>query len=148
MNDPGEHRLPDPRMIPRWQADPVRPRHQADEPEEAEEPGAPADAALVRPFMVTGGRTRPLTDGLRPETVVSAIPAALHAPLRFESRRIVELCQSPQTVVDIAVRLGLPLGVARVLVADLVSDGYATSQGPTELPIETIERIRDRVRSL
>ncbi|WP_426504506.1 DUF742 domain-containing protein [Dactylosporangium sp. McL0621] len=151
MSDPGRHRLPDPRMIPRWQAEPPRPPDPQDRPPGAaggDEPGPPADAALVRPFLMTGGRTRPLTDGLRPETVVSAIPAALHAPLRFESRRIVELCQRPRTVVDIAVGLGLPLGVTRVLVADLVSDGHASADGPAELPIDIIERIRDRVRSL
>jgi hypothetical protein len=107
-----------------------------------------ADTTLVRPFLVTGGRTRPLRDGLRIESLVSAQPAALSAPLRFELRRIVELCQQPRSVAEIAVRLGVPLGVARVLVADLVSGGYATCQEAAEIPIDVIERIRDRVRAL
>ena len=52
-----------------------------------------AEEPVVRPFMLTGGRTQPLTDGLRIETQLRAAPAALSAPLRFEARRIVELCQ-------------------------------------------------------
>jgi hypothetical protein len=107
-----------------------------------------ADTTLVRPFLVTGGRTRPLRDGLRIESLVSAQPAALSAPLRFELRRIVELCQEPRSVAEVAVRLGVPLGVARVLVADLVSGGYATCQEAAEIPTDVIERIRDRVRAL
>jgi hypothetical protein len=51
-------------------------------------------------------------------------------------------------VAEIAVALRIPLGVARVLVADLTTEGYVTYSQPTELPIELIERIRDRVRAL
>jgi hypothetical protein len=132
-------------MIPPWQV----PSAGAPPPQqEPAEPEVPDDGVLVRPFLVTGGRTRPLQDGLRLETMVSARPAALSAPLRFESRRIVELCQRPVAVAEVAVRLGLPLGVARVLVADLATDGYVTCTEPAELSIDIIERIRDRVRAL
>lgn len=153
MSDMGP-RLPDPRMIPPWQAPVAQPRLAPG----AEPYGGPGDVppanagaddeVLVRPFMLTGGRTRPLYDGLRVETLVSALPAALSAPLRFELRRIVEYCQNPLSVAELAVRLGVPLGVTRVLVADLASGGYVTCTEPTELSIELIERIRDRVRSL
>jgi hypothetical protein len=37
---------------------------------------------------------------------------------------IVELCVSRPSVAEIAARLSLPLGVARVLVGDLVKQGY------------------------
>jgi hypothetical protein len=144
MND----RLPDPRMIPPWRpaapfAAPLDPggRHQAEPPD--------YDDPSVRPFMLTGGRTRPVRDGLRIETLLRALPAALSAPLRFEARRIVELCQRPMSLADIAVGLAIPLGVARVLVADLLADGYLyQEEQPDELPIELIERIRDLVRAL
>jgi hypothetical protein len=111
-------------------------------------PSGGAGDELVRPFLVTGGRTHPLQDGLRIETVVSALPSALSAPLRFEARRIVELCQRPMAVVDVAVALRVPLGVARVLIADLIMDEYLRCDAREELPIELIERIRDRVRAL
>jgi hypothetical protein len=144
-------RLPDPRMIPVWKPPPpAPPREPAPEPAEpppTAEEDEPEDVFL-RPFVLTGGRTRPLQDGLRIETIVSARPAALSAPLRFELRRIVELCQQPLAVAEIAVRLGVPLGVARVLVADLATDGYVSFSKVNELPIDVLERLRDRVRAL
>jgi hypothetical protein len=109
----------------------------------------PDEDPIVRPFMLTTGRTTPLQDGLRIETLLRAAPAALSAPLRFESRRIVELCQQPMSVADVAVGIRAPLGVARVIVADLIAEGYLKVQEqPNELSTALIERIRDRVRAL
>jgi hypothetical protein len=109
----------------------------------------PVDDVVVRPFMLTGGRTRPLHDGLRIETLLHAAPAALSAPLRFESQRIVQLCQVPMSIADLAVALRLPLGVVRVIVADLATSGYLRIEDQLgELPLALIERIRDRVRAL
>ncbi|WP_328474989.1 DUF742 domain-containing protein [Actinoplanes sp. NBC_00393] len=107
------------------------------------------DGPVVRPFMLTGGRTRPVHDGLRLETQLSAAPAALSAPLRFESRRIVELCQRPHSLADLAASLAAPLGVVRVIVGDLLTEGYLRiEEQPDVLSIDLIERIRDRVRAL
>ncbi|BBH71832.1 hypothetical protein ACTI_85170 [Actinoplanes sp. OR16] len=104
---------------------------------------------LVRPFMLTGGRTEPFFDGLRVETQLRAAPAALSAPLRFESRRIVELCQQPRSLADLSAALLVPLGVLRVIVGDLLTDGYLRIEHqPDELSVDLIERIRDRVRAL
>jgi hypothetical protein len=143
-----DQRGPDPRMIPAY----PRPAPQSrPEPEPAvlTEPAEPGDELVVRPFMLTGGRTRPLQDGLRIETLLHAAPAALSAPLRFESRRIVELCQAPMSIADLSVALRVPLGVVRVIVADLVTEGYLRIEEQLgELPIALIERIRDRVRAL
>jgi hypothetical protein len=107
------------------------------------------DDPVVRPFMLTGGRTRPLQDGLRIETMLHAAPAALSAPLRFESRRIIELCQAPQSIADLSVALHAPLGVVRVIVADLITEGYLQiDEQPSVFTPALIERIRDRVRAL
>lgn len=104
---------------------------------------------VVRPFMLTGGRTEPLQDGLRIETQLYAVPAALSAPLRFESRRVVELCQNPMSVADLASALNAPLGVVRVLVADLTTQGLLRAGDlPGQPTVALIERIRDRVRAL
>ncbi|WP_412543120.1 DUF742 domain-containing protein [Longispora sp. K20-0274] len=137
-------RLPDPRMIPAWHA-PPDPRSG---PAEERPPADDVDTVLIRPFLVTGGRTRPLTDGLRLETLVHASPAALSAPLRFEPRRVVELCQTPRALAEVAGALGIPLGVARVLVADLATANLVTCSAPAELPLDVIERIADHVRAL
>jgi Protein of unknown function (DUF742) len=109
----------------------------------------PDEDPVIRPFMLTNGRTQPLHDGLRIETLLHAAPAALSAPLRFESRRIVELAQAPMSVADLSVALRAPLGVVRVIVADLITQGFLTVQEPVgELSTSLIERIRDRVRAL
>ena len=138
---------PDPRMIP--YAEPAMPSWSEPAPGPAHAAPEEGDDLVVRPFMLTGGRTRPLHDGLRIETLLHAAPAALSAPLRFESRRIVELCQAPMSIADLSVALKVPLGVVRVIVADLVTDGYLRIEEQLgELPIALIERIRDRVRAL
>lgn len=104
---------------------------------------------LVRPFMITGGRTRTVHDTLRIESLLVAAPAALSAPLRFESRRVVELCQSPKSLADLSAALAAPLGVMRVIVDDLLNGGYLQiAEQPDVLSIDLIERIRDRVRAL
>ncbi len=133
-------------MIPYWTPAPASADRVA-EPQPGSAP-EPTDEAAVRPFLLTGGRTRPVQDGLRVETLLSALPAALSAPLRFEARRIVELCQRPTTVADLAVALRVPLGVTRVLVADLLNEGYLRREEQGELSVAMIERIRDRVRAL
>jgi Protein of unknown function (DUF742) len=110
--------------------------------------GRSDDDTFLRPFILTEGRTQPLQDGLRIETQVVATPAALSAPLRYERRRIVELCQRSLSVAEVASGLGVPLGVARVLVADLATENLVTVREPAELPFHVIERIRDLVREL
>lgn len=106
------------------------------------------DELVVRPFIVTSGRTRPLRDDLRIETLVQAQPAALSAPLRFEERAIVRLCQQPQSIAEIASALGVPIGVARVVIGDLATARHVSITESGELPLATIERMRDLVRAL
>jgi len=76
---------------------------------------------LVRPYTRTGGRTH--SDyRLELETLLSTQYGRDYdiTTLRDDYRMICEMCRSPQSVAEIAVRLGLPLGAARVLIADLV----------------------------
>ncbi|GAB4583942.1 DUF742 domain-containing protein [Nocardia sp. IFM 10818] len=138
------HRLPDPRMIrlaqpTGWTAATSSLPHPA---------AGEFDEHVVRPFMMTAGRTTPLVDGLRIETLVRATPAALTAPLRFEQERVARLCQRPHSIAEIGAALRVPVGVARVLVSDLVSAGHVAVSEGSELSIAAIERIRDLVRAL
>jgi hypothetical protein len=160
MNDDGT-RLPDPRMIPitRTQSwfdtstgfdNDAGGRHELagqsshvdTDDDEAEE------GVFVRPFIVTGGRTRPLHDGLRIETLVVATATALAAQLHFEQRQIVQWCRTPISLAEIAALIGVPLGVARVLVADLYTDRLVELKEPKQVPEHVLERIRDLVRAL
>ena len=106
------------------------------------------DDLVIRPFLLTGGRTRPTRDGLAVETLIQANPEAPLASLRFEARRIVELCQQPRSVAELSAALRLPLGVVRILVSDLVTEALVTIAQREELSVQMIERIRDRVRAL
>jgi hypothetical protein len=60
----------------------------------------------------------------------------------------VRLCQRPMSLAEIAAALGLPLGVARVIVGDLAAAGHVGLSEPAELPTATIERMRDLVGQL
>lgn len=109
---------------------------------------ARGDDRFVRPFVVTAGRTTPLLGGLRVETLVRAEPAALSAPLRFEQRTLVRLCQRPHSIAEIGTALGVPIGVAKVVVSDLAATGHVTVRAADQLTAAAIERIRDLVRAL
>jgi hypothetical protein len=64
--------------------------------------------------------------------------------LAFEQRDIVELCLRPVAVAEVAARLGIHLGVARVLVGDLLALGYLAVRRPEVAPhrnAEIIERV-------
>ncbi|MEV0093122.1 DUF742 domain-containing protein [Streptomyces sp. NPDC050738] len=112
--------------------------------------GSAEDALFVRPFIMTGGRSEPVQTGLRLETLVVAVDDAQvrGAGLEFERQRIVALCAQPKTVAEVADGIGVPLGVAKVLIADLMVGGLLAGRQPTELPLHMLERIRDHVRAL
>jgi hypothetical protein len=89
---------------------------------------------VVRPYAVTGGRTEP-ADGEVLDliaVVVATNPAgaggrasAASDPSRRtpEHRKIIDLAHQPSTVADIASGTRLPVGVVRVLLADLIMLG-------------------------
>jgi hypothetical protein len=84
----------------------------------------------VRPYLLTGGRTRAGgavgAPAVAMETVVLATGASAAwrpAAAGVERRRILHLCERPCSAAEVAARLELPLGVALVLVTDLVAEG-------------------------
>ncbi|MCX5404393.1 DUF742 domain-containing protein [Streptomyces sp. NBC_00335] len=94
-------------------------------------PQAPqAHNPLVRPYAMTGGRTRPRYQ-LAIEALVSttADPARLQGQLP-EHQRICLLCQEIKSVAEISALLSIPLGVARILVADLAEAGLVAIHQP------------------
>jgi Protein of unknown function (DUF742) len=85
---------------------------------------------VVRPYAVTGGRTAPADGGvldLLTVVVATGQPAAEDAPrLTPEHRRLLGLCRRQITLADLAADIALPLGVVRVLLADLTQLGAIT----------------------
>jgi hypothetical protein len=88
--------------------------------------GSAPGASLVRPYSRTGGRTKPGRD-LALEALVSTTVSgrdAWHSPLLTpEHSSVIELCSGTVSVAEIAARLAVPLGVARVIIADMVDLG-------------------------
>ncbi|MFF5085689.1 DUF742 domain-containing protein [Streptomyces niveus] len=108
---------------PQPRIQPVQPRHHQ-EPEHA------AHNPLVRPYAMTGGRTRPRYQ-LAIEALVSttADPSRLQGQLP-EHQRICRLCFEIKSVAEISALLSIPLGVARILVADLAEAGLVAIHQP------------------
>ncbi|WP_051341687.1 DUF742 domain-containing protein [Pseudonocardia spinosispora] len=77
----------------------------------------------VRPYVLTGGRTR---SQLPLEALITSTPGMPFTHLGGEHRAVVRLCQVSQSVAEVAARLGVPLGVARVLVDDLAASRAVT----------------------
>lgn len=113
-------------------------------------PPRPASAKdFVRPFVLTGGRTRAANDELRMETMVQTVNADTGA-LTFEHARLSELCWEPCSIAEAASELGIPLGVAIVLVGDMVDAGCleVTHSDPVEIELDQLTRMIERVRAL
>ena len=117
--------------------------------------------ALVRPYAVTRGRTRPKLE--------IALEALVETTVRgrginigrlgkgSEHQYIAAMCDGGrvQSLAEIAARMHLPLGVARVIVADMASDGLVAVYEPTSLDDETdavgtelLERVLSGLRRL
>jgi len=87
----------------------------------------------LRPYLLTSGRAEPVDQTLEIEAQVQTTDAGAngYARLSFEHRDIVALCMATQSVAEVAAKLGLHIGVARVLVADLAAAGYLTVARPS-----------------
>ncbi|MFJ9031140.1 DUF742 domain-containing protein [Streptomyces sp. NPDC102274] len=110
---------------------PQRPRIQPVQPRHSPEPEPMGTHnPLVRPYAMTGGRTRPRYQ-LAIEALVSttADPSQLHGQLP-EHQRICQLCFEIKSVAEISALLSIPLGVARILVADLAEAGLVAIHQP------------------
>jgi hypothetical protein len=90
----------------------------------------PERSSLVRMYAVTGGRTAPRTDLAMEALVSSATSAQLGPTYAREHRAISELCRQVRSVAEISALLSVPLGVARVLIADMEADGLVKVYQP------------------
>ncbi|MCV7077235.1 DUF742 domain-containing protein [Mycobacterium szulgai] len=85
--------------------------------------GSDEQANLVRPYTLTAGRTDTDVD-LPLEAPVQTVHTEPEWPTNDVRGRIIEQCADSPSVAEISARLDLPVGVARVLVGDLVNSGY------------------------
>ncbi|WP_335935666.1 DUF742 domain-containing protein [Streptomyces sp. PTD5-9] len=122
--------------------------------------GSDRRPARVRPYSLTGGRTR-FGHVLLVETFVAALEApeerreltnGTRPRLMPELQAIVELCRRMRTVAEISALLKMPLGVVRVLLSDLADQGkirvYGTGHGAGQPDRALLERVLDGLRRL
>lgn len=104
---------------------------------------------LVRPYMVTGGRTRTSDPSLALEDLVVATGHRPVAVLEPEHHLLLDLCTEPASVVDLSSDLTLPVGVIRILVDDLSHDGSLEVCRQSRDPdADLVRRLIARVRSI
>ncbi|AYV29918.1 hypothetical protein EES41_24675 [Streptomyces sp. ADI95-16] len=121
--------------------------------------GADRRPARVRPYSLTGGRTR-FTQVLHVETFVAALEPKASEPQPAEGKgdrmpempAIVEVCRRMRTIAEISALLKLPLGVVRVLVSDLADQGrirvYGTGHDAGRPERALLERVLGGLRRL
>jgi hypothetical protein len=109
---------------------------------------------VVRPYAMTHGRTRPSHGDFDLITIVVAAPQAMPADAGFgpEHRAIVQRCQRPLSVAEIASQLDLPVGTVRVLLGDLLDARLIRVRPPstsTSLPSDHVfKAVLDGLRAL
>ena len=105
---------------------------------------------LVRPFVMTGGRTRVERRDLRMETMLRAVREPEPGTLMSEQEAMVRLCREPQSIAEIAARLDLVLGVAAIIASDLIGEGYfeVHHTDPVDIELDALTRMIERVRAI
>ncbi len=108
---------------------------------------------VVRPYALTGGRTRPTGESFDLLALVSAadIKSVDMLQLEPEHLEVMRLCRQPMPVADLASDLDLPLGVVRILLSDMRERGLITIRPPTRSRLtdpQVLKDVADALRRL
>jgi hypothetical protein len=82
----------------------------------------------VRPYVLTGGRSAPTRNTIRPETVVVSAPDAKPLPVSASrtERALLGMCRRLLSLAEAAAHLELPVSAVLVVASDLVDSGHLT----------------------
>lgn len=112
------------------------------------------DTPNVRPYTLTGGRTRSARADLALETLVEAAAAPSSGATK-EQRDILAITRHEyRSVAEVSAHTQLPLGVVRVLIGDLEAAGLLVVHGlpnPSEsmvTPVSVLESVLDGICAL
>lgn len=112
---------------------------------------------MVRPYTMTGGRTGAGESIIALEALVIATPDGMRMRRRFkwEAAEIIEHARREVAIIELAALLAVPIGVVRVLAADLVGHGAVTiTDPPAELTgdavgyTDLLQKVLDGIKSL
>jgi hypothetical protein len=97
---------------------------------------------VVRPYTLTRGRTRPDGEAFDLVSTVSITSAPVADPgaLAPEHVSVLQVARRPTTVVDIASDVDLPLGVVRILLADLRELGLIAIRAPMPMKARRVDK--------
>jgi hypothetical protein len=107
----------------------------------------------VRPYAVTGGRTAPKVK-LAMEALVSSATAEHRefSHITPEYKAISQLCLQVRSVAEVSALLRIPLGVVRVLIADMAAEGLLRVHQPQleagRPDVNLLERVLSGLRRL
>lgn len=118
-----------------------------------------AEGRLVRPYTMTGGRTGEDVPTIALESLIAATPEGvkMKRQFRWEAERVIEVAGHGTALIELAARMDVPIGVVRVLVADLAKRGavqIVDSPGGTANDLDGIaytnllKKVLDGIRSL
>ncbi|MGW0735160.1 DUF742 domain-containing protein [Streptomyces sp. NPDC002851] len=108
---------------------------------------------LVRPYVVTDGRSQPTRNTLDLVTLLIATDDLPLTGLSPEKRGVMELCRrGALSVAEVAGHLALPVSVTKVLIADLMDSGHIVTRAPIPAaqPSEAriLQEVLDGLRAL
>jgi hypothetical protein len=80
----------------------------------------------VRPYVLTGGRTTPSRNTVRPETLVVATRSQRQLPVSANrtERALLGMCRQLLSLAEAAAHLELPVSVVVVVASDLIDSGH------------------------
>jgi hypothetical protein len=100
---------------------------------------------VLRPYALVRGRTRPTGDVLDVISMIYSLRTTVPEPTDLEPEHlaVLEQCQLPASVADLASTLDLPLAVIRILVADLRDRRLVRIQRPRPERLTDIRLLRE-----
>jgi hypothetical protein len=99
---------------------------------------------VVRPYALTGGRTRPTGETIDLLALVSSTDATMdELLLQPEYVAVISQCRQPKPVADLASDLDLPLGVVRILLSDMRDQGLVVIRPPLRSRMSDPKLLKD-----
>ena len=100
---------------------------------------------VVRPYALVRGRTKPAGDRLDVISMAYALRVSVPDPTDLEPEHLALLqrCAVPMSVAELASGLDLPLGVVRVLLADLRERELVRIDRPAQERVTDIRLLRE-----
>jgi hypothetical protein len=107
-----------------------------------------AAGRLVRPYTLSEGRTR-ATSHFTLVTMVRATGAQTQGAFGLEHARVLELCERPVSVAEVAARMQVPAAVVKVLLSDLAEGGAVVAgDAPPKPPGHSARPDRDLLEAV